>query len=300
MRLRNVDDLVKFVAIATHRTLAAAGESCGATPMQMSRCLARLEQQMGVTLVVRTTRRSSLTSEGEVFLRRCRRILMEVSETEALMLNDKDPSGDLRVSVPATFGYLHVSPHLTEFLAQYPGVNLIMDYSDVPVNLVQDSFDVAIRFAELPSSTLVARKIASSRMVLVAAPRYVQRKGEPEEPNDLLKHDCLLLANPTAQSSWSFRDEGNQQHVVNVDARLQANTRQGLHETVLRGGGTGLFPLWQVREDLSEGRLLRLLDGYEASEIGVYIIFPRTTVVPPRVRAFTDFISGKLSSFFRT
>ncbi|MCR9120971.1 MAG: LysR family transcriptional regulator [Phyllobacteriaceae bacterium] len=297
--LRNIEDLTRFVAIGTHETLVAAGEACGATPMQMSRCLARLEEQLGVTLVIRTTRSSQLTSEGQMFLRQCSRILLEVSETEALMSRSNEPSGDLRVSVPATFGYLHVSPYLAEFMQRYPAINLIMDYSDVPVNIVQDSFDLAIRFADLPSSTLVARRIGTSRLVLACAPQYLEARPEPHQPNDLTKHDCLLLANPKAQDTFTLRDRDNHRHVVRVNARLSANTRQGLYETVMRGGGVGLFPLWQIRDDLAKGRLVRVLDDYETDEIGVYIVFPRTPVIPPRVRAFADFISGRLSSFFR-
>jgi DNA-binding transcriptional LysR family regulator len=295
MKLESLQDMNRFVAIGRYGGLAAAGRACDATPMQMSRCLSRLEARLGTSLAVRTTRSCRLTEEGQQFLVRCKRILAEVADTEELMEVSSPPSGMLSVSLPATFGYLHVAPLIPEFLKIYPDINMRIDYSDDSVNIIEEDFDLTMRIAHLTDSTLVARRIGTDRRLLIAAPSYLERKGKPKQPLDLLEHDCLVLSNPLPQSTWQFRDAEGQVHLVKVKPRLQASSRDGLYSAIIQGLGIGLFPNWEVKGDLRRGTVKLLLPDYGSDEIGIYIVFPKSAVVPPRVRAFSDYISTRLA-----
>jgi DNA-binding transcriptional LysR family regulator len=294
VKLDNLRDLERFVAIGHAESLAGAGRVCGATPMQMSRCLKRLEGRLGTDLAVRTTRSCKLTVEGQRFLWRCERILANVAETEELVTGSATPAGTVRVSLPATFGYLHVAAMIPDFLFAYPNIDVRADYSDNPINLIEDEYDVAIRIAHLPDSTLVARRIGTDRRFVVAAPSYIERRSRPRQPMDLLDHDCLVLANPTPQDTWRFRDAEEQVHSVKVNARLQANSRHGLYPALVQGLGIGLFPYWEIQEEIRTGAVEVLLPDYATDEIGILVVIPRMAHLPTRVRLFSDFISNRL------
>lgn len=299
MKLDNLHDLERFVAIGRAESLTAAGRACGATPMQMSRCLARLEHQLDANLTVRTTRSCKLTIEGQRFLRRCERILAEVADTEELLVGTAPPAGTVRVSMPATFGYLHAAHLIPEFLMKFPNIDVRVDYSDDPVNLIEGEYDIAIRIADLPDSTLVARRIGTDRRFVVAAPSYIERRGRSRRPMDLIEHDCLVLANPAPQDTWRFRDARQEVHSIKVTPRLQANSRHGLYPALVQGLGIGLFPYWEIREELRNGDVEVLLSDYTTEEIGIFVVIPRMVRVPKRVRLFSDFISARLSQTLR-
>jgi DNA-binding transcriptional LysR family regulator len=290
MPLDRISDLARFVAICNYPSLKEAGDATKSTPMQMSRCLARLEGEFGVNLAIRTTRSLKITPEGRQLQRHCERILAEIGDAEALKMVGNTPSGDLRISLPSTFGLQHVAGFLPEFLSTYPNITLSVSYADEKVDILREDFDIAIRLVDLPDSTLVARTIGTSRYVPAASRSYLRKFGEPVDPYALAAHQCLVFANPTPQDVWVFTGQDGLKHSVKVPARLHSNTRSALTDAVVRGAGIGLFP----DAELADGRLLPILPGYRVADIRILLVYPKSTVVPPRVRAFTDFLVPRI------
>ena len=195
-------DMALFARVVTAGGLSAAARELGLSPAVVSKRLARLEDRLGARLLHRTTRRISLTDEGAGYFERAQRILAEIEEAEAAVSRaDLEPRGTLRVTVPASFGRLHVAPAFPEFLARYPRLRLVVTFTDAVVDIVEGGYDLAVRVAELKDSSLIARKLAPNRRVICAAPAYLERHGVPATPNDLTRHNCLIH---TALGPWTL------------------------------------------------------------------------------------------------
>jgi len=279
-----------FTRVIKAGSLSAAARELHSTPAMISKRLTRLEDRLGVKLLHRTTRRLKPTEVGQSFYERVLAVLAAVADAESLAAIDNDrPRGLLRVSLPTSFGRLHVAPRLKDFLDTYPELRLQVDLNDDYVDLAAGGFDVAVRIGTLPDSTLIARRLASNRRVLCASPAYLEKYGAPRELEDLDRHR-LLAAEP--QTAW--RLEGPTGPVTyKPQSSLQTNSSELVREAVLTGLGIAFRSTWDVGNELKLGTLTRVLPAYAgASDVNIYAVYAGRRLVPPKVRAFVDYFAS--------
>jgi DNA-binding transcriptional LysR family regulator len=277
-----------FVDVASRGSLSAAARLEGVTPAVIGRRLDALEQRLGVRLLMRTTRRLSLTFEGAAFLEDCQRILNDLANAEAsVSLGGVKASGHIKVSAPAGFGRRHVAPVVRQFLADHPEVTCTLDLSDRVVDLVNEGVDCAVRIGEMSDSSLVPIRLAEMHRVIVASPDYLARRGTPRQPEDLLQHECLSL---TQQRGWLLRDpaEPAKNLSLKMPGRFECNDGAVLHDWTLAGMGLAWRSMWEVGEDLAAGRLVSVLDAYATPPMGIHAVFPQRRHLPLRVRLLID------------
>jgi len=290
-----ISDIGLFLRVLDLGSISAAARSLDLSVAVASQRLKRLERALGVRLLHRTTRRLHPTPEG-IALAEQGRVLVEDLEalTSGLRQSATEVSGTLRVTTSASFGRLYVSPLLPEFLLMHPRLRVSIDLSDQTLDLVSAGFDLAIRIGALDDSTLVARKLASNRRVLCAAPDYLRRHGMPRTPADLARHECILLSGSQGrQDTWRLRDREGRDTVVRVQGRLETNFGEVVRDAAVAGLGIALHSTWHVCEDLHAGRLQVVLPDHAIADNGIYAVMPQRRLVPPRVRAFTEFLAGK-------
>lgn len=287
----NFKQISAFVAVATRGSLSAAARAENVTPAIIGRRIDGLEARLGVRLMVRTTRRLSLTFEGQAFLEDCQRILTDLANAEAsVSAGGVKPSGHLRISAPAGFGRRHVAPLVMRFLEENPEVTGNLDLSDRLVDLVNEGIDCAVRIGELSDSSLVSVRLGEMRRMVVASPAYLVAHGTPREPAELAQHNCLVLGQ---QRGWTFRDPANGNvETWKVGGRFECNDGAVLHEWALAGRGLAWRSLWEVGQDLTEGRLASVLDAWQAPPMGIYAVFPQRRHLPLRVRLFIDLLKA--------
>lgn len=279
-----------FVEAATRGSLSAAARAEGVTPAIVGRRLDALEERLGVRLLTRTTRRLTLTFEGQAFLEDCQRLLNDLANAEAsVSLGGVKASGHLKVSAPAGFGRIHVAPHVAEFLDANPEVTVSLDLSDRLVDLVNEGIDCAVRIGELADSSLVSVRLGDMRRMVVASPAYVRERGAPASLDDLGRHECFSLGQ---QRGWTFRnpEQPDTTVTIKVAGRLECNDGAVLREWALAGRGLAWRSLWEVGEDLRAGRLVSVLDEFAAPPLGIYAVFPQRRQLPLRVRLFIDLL----------
>jgi DNA-binding transcriptional LysR family regulator len=276
-----------FVAVTLRGSLTAAAASEGVAPAVISRRLDALEEHLGVKLMVRTTRKITLTFEGSAYLEDCQRILRDVGDVEAqLTLGSARASGHLRVTAPAGFGRKHVAPLMLEFLRAHPEVSANLDLSDRTVDLVNEGVDCAVRLGGLEDSSLIAVRLGEMQRAVVGSPAYFQRRGVPRTLDELAGHDCLALA---TQSGWDFQVDGKPSH-FKPPGRFVCNDGAVLHEWALAGMGLAWRSLWEVGDDLRWGRLVPVLDAIATPPVGIHAVFPQRRHLPLRVRLFIDLL----------
>lgn len=286
----HLKQIESFVSVATRGSLSAAARHESVTPAVIGRRLDALEKRLGVKLLVRTTRRMTLTFEGSAFLEDCQRILHDLANAEAsVSLGGVKASGHVRISAPAGFGRRHVAPLVREFLELNPEVTCSLDLSDRVVDLVNEGFDCAVRIGDMADSSLVSLRLAENRRVVVASPEYLARHGAPETPQDLANHVCLSLGQ---QRGWLFRGEKGEAFTVKVGGRFECNDGAVLHEGALAGDGLAWRSLWEVDADLRSGRLVTVLDDFAAPTMGIYAVFPQRKHLALRVRLFIDHLKN--------
>jgi DNA-binding transcriptional LysR family regulator len=279
-----------FVTVAARGSLSAAAHAEGVAPAVIGRRLDALEERLGVKLLMRTTRRLTLTFEGSAFLEDCQRIIHDMQNAEAsVSVGGVRASGHLRVTAPAGFGRRHVAPLLPAFTGQHPDVSVTLDLADRMVDLVNEGFDCAVRLGDLPDSSLVSLKLGENRRVCVGAPAYLARAGVPRTLSDLARHNCLALAaNANQQRGWVFLDEIGQQVSIRVAGSMECSDGAVLHEWCLAGYGLAWRSWWEVGEDIANGSLVSVLDAYAAPPIGIHAVYPQRRHLPLRVRLFLD------------
>ncbi|OJH35478.1 LysR family transcriptional regulator [Cystobacter ferrugineus] len=291
-----VADISLFLRVLDLGSISAAARSLDLSVAVASLRLKRLERDLGVRLLHRTTRRLHPTPEG-VLLAEQGRPLVEDLETLGANLRrtGAEVAGTLRVTMSASFGRMHVSPLLPEFMARHPRVRLSVHLSDQFVDLVSEGFDLAIRIGALGDSSLVARRIANNRRVLCASPAYLRRRGTPRVPSELAAHDCLLLFGAKGrQDTWNLLDASGRGIDVRVRGRLESNFGELLRDAAVAGEGIAIHSIWHIADDLRAGRLRVVLPGYTLPETGIHAVMPQRRMVPPRVRAFIDFLAERL------
>lgn len=284
-----------FVAVVNLGSLSAAARQEGVVAAMIGRRLDALEERLGVKLLVRTTRSVTLTQEGTAFFEDCQRILAELAEAEAAVASGSGRArGHLRLSAPAGFGRRHVAPHIASFLQAHPDLRVTLDLSDRLVDLARDRIDCAIRISDLADSSLVAVRLAENRRVVVAAPAYLARHGIPRTLEDLAGHNCLSLGESQSRG-WTFKVDGE---LLNLRVRgvLECNDGAVLHDWALAGLGLAWRSLWEVKDDLSDGRLVTVLERFSSPDYPVYAVVPQRRFLPGRVRLFIDHLKARYSS----
>jgi DNA-binding transcriptional LysR family regulator len=287
-RLRQIES---FVAVATKGSLTAAAVAEGVAPAVIGRRIDALEERLGVKLLVRTTRRITLTHEGSAFLEDCQRILAEIANAEASVTEGGvKASGHLRVTAPAGFGRRHVAPLVPQFVALHPDVSLSLNLSDRVVDIVNEGVDCAVRVGDMADSSLVSVRLADNRRLCVAAPSYLERAGRPETPADLARHDCLTLSSDASQTrGWAFTVDGAVTR-LRPSGRLDCSDGQVLHAWCLQGLGIAWRSTWEVEQEIAAGALVALLEAYAAPPNGIYAVVPQRKHLPLRVRLWIDFL----------
>jgi DNA-binding transcriptional LysR family regulator len=288
-----LDAMTAFVKAAEAGSLSAAARALGLSLPSVSRQIKALEQHLGNRLLQRSTRRLALTESGRGYFERAKRILGEVDEAErAFSSEGATPSGRLHVSAPALIGRLHVASLLPQFLAQHLQVSVDLTFTERPVDLIEESIDLALRIGPLAQSRLVARKLGHVHLVVCGAPDYLARCGTPRRPEDLAAHDCLVFAAVPEGADWHFQ-RCARKLTLRVPARLKANALDPLVETAL--GGTGLVraPCWQVADSIAARRLIRVLAECERPAAPIHALFPPGRPLPAKVRAFVDFLVAR-------
>jgi len=281
-----------FVRIVEAGSLTAAADALHMSAPSVVRSLAALEREVGVRLMNRTTRRSSLSDEGREYYERCRRVLAEVEAADAaLSARRVEPRGRLRLTAPVVYGRMRVAPVVTDFIARYPGVEVELLLLDRVVDLVEEGIDAGVRIAELPESSLVAVRVGETRRVVCAAPGYLKTSGPLKKPADLSAHRCVITG-LTANSEWSFG--GKPPLRVPVRALLRTNQFDVAIDACLKGLGCGQFLCYQVQALIDAGKLRRTLGEFEPSPVPIQIVYPHARLLSPNVRAFVDFALARL------
>ena len=279
-----------FVDVVARGSLSASARTEGVAPAIIGRRLNALEQRLGVKLLRRTTRKITLTNEGEAFLDDCQRILSDLHNAE-LSVSERATraSGHLIVSAPAGFGRRHVAPLVPAFLAEHPEVTLTLNLNDRVVNLVGEGVDVGIRIAAQADSSLVGVKLADNQRVVVAAPSYLAEYGTPTRLEDLGHHNCLTMGTDGSQRGWSFRENGRPV-LMKVGGTMSCSDGSVLHDWALAGIGLAWRSLWEVGAELAAGRLVAVLDQYAAPGDDIYAVYAQRQFLPVRIRTFVDFL----------
>ncbi|WPB57347.1 LysR substrate-binding domain-containing protein [Xylophilus sp. GOD-11R] len=290
-------DLPFFSVLAGAGSLSAAARELGITTPAVSKHLAAMEARAGVSLVSRTTRRMSLTPEGEVYLEHARRILGEIDEMEELLgVAKAQPTGLLRVNATLGFGRSHVAPLISTFVATYPEVDVQLQLSVSPPPLTDDSFDICIRFGAPPDTRVVARKLADNRRLLCASPAYLRKYGVPKVPGDLGRHKCIgIRQGEEAYGLWRLTAaKGRQPETQAVKTRGNLTTNDGeiAVKWALEGHGILMRAEWDVQRYLASGRLVEVLPQYKTPDADIYAVYPPRHQSAARVRKFVDFIAA--------
>jgi len=249
----------------------------------------KLENSLGVKLIHRTTRKVSLTEEGQIFLPHAEEALISIQVAKAAVgVGSITPQGTLRITAPASFGRMHIIPALKEFKDLYPELKIDLRLSDGIIDLVEGGFDIAIRNAALDDSNLVARKLANDRRMLCASPDYIKEHGEPQTPEDLINHPCITLS---GIDNWAFDSaEGN--HKVKVSGVIRVDNGEAIRDLCASGAGITICSVWCGYKKLHSGELVQILKDYPmASNTAIWAVYPSSRLLAPKVRAFIDYFS---------
>jgi DNA-binding transcriptional LysR family regulator len=291
LKTETASELEFFVLLARHGSLSAAARTLDITPPAASKRLAQMEQRLGVQLVHRTTRSISLTSEGETYLRHAARILAEIREMEdEVSLGRSAPRGLLRVNATLGFGRTTIAPLISQFVKRYPDVEVQVEVTDRPVDLVESGFDLAIRFGALPDRRLNARRILSNRRFLCASPKYLERRGTPTTLAHLAQHRCIIhRQNDDAYGIWRFIHKEHSE-VVKVHGSLSSNDGDIVLGWALDGHGILIRSEWDAAKYLESGRLRIVLPEFRLPSADLFVYYASGTHQPVRTRAFIDFL----------
>lgn len=294
--MNQLDAMATFVRVAELGSLAAVADQAGVARSVVTRQIASLEEHLGVKLMVRTTRRLTLTSAGRAYLEKCRSILELVESAEAEVMEDRlTPRGRLRVSLPLSFSLKRLVPLMLEFSQAYPLIHLSMDFTDRKVNLIDEGVDLSIRITSRLEPGEIARKLGSCTMITMASPEYLAAQGRPRHPADLAHHACLGYAPLSTDQPWLFTVDGKVERYY-LSHRLSANNGEALAEAAARGLGIAMQPDFIAQAYLDSGRLVPLLKKYAQPELGIYAVLPSNRYLPHRVRLLIELLSKSLAN----
>jgi LysR family transcriptional regulator, transcriptional activator for dmlA len=288
-------DLNLFALVARNRNLAAAARELGVTPPAVSKRLAQLEQRLGVRLMNRTTRRLSLTPEGELYLANGSRILDELSELEQLVTRSRgEPTGLLRVNASFGFGRTHIAPAVSEFVERFPSMKIQLQLTERPLSLQEEGFDLGIRFGEVPDARINARLLLKNRRIVCASPAYLKRHGRPSVPHDLTRHACIVLReNDSAYGTWHF-SRGKRADTVKVDGALSSNDGNTVLRWALDGRGVVVRSQWEIDGHIGRGELVPLLVEWALPNADIHAVYLERNRLSAKLRTFVDFLGDYL------
>ena len=286
-------ELSALVRTVDRGSQAAAARELGLTPAMVGRYIQGLEDRLGTRLLNRTTARQSLTEAGAAFYSRASAILEQLEEADTVASERQaEPRGTLRVNAPMSFGSRHLAAAIAEFCGRCPGVQIELVLNDRVVDLIEEGYDVAVRIGRLADSGLVARRLATCRLVACASPGYLAHRGWPDAPADLLRHNCLLYSYAGNGGAWRFHSAHGEQE-IRLSGNLIANNGDALLAAALTGQGIILQPTFIVAEALRQGRLVQVMPGWRLADLSVHAVYPSARHLAPKVRSFVDFLVGR-------
>jgi DNA-binding transcriptional LysR family regulator len=285
-----LESLRAFVKVVQHGGLSAAARDLRLSRSAVSKYLIDLESELGVQLLVRTTRNASPTENGLAYYERVVAILSEIDEADAAVSSlQAESRGILRVNAPMSLGTLHLGTAIADFMEKYPELKIQLVLSDELIDPVREGFDVTLRIADLSSSSLIARKISPAPRVICASPSYLQRRGTPQHPDELREHECLTYGHLATGRQWKPTGPDGD-HWIHIPWTLCTNNAEVLRDAAVKGRGLALLPTFISREDLQTGALATVLKQYKAPEISVYVVYPQTKHLSVKIRVFIDFL----------
>ncbi|WP_066656568.1 MULTISPECIES: LysR family transcriptional regulator [unclassified Sphingomonas] len=292
MRLPDFEAWAIFACVVEHRSFSGAASAIGVSKATVSKAIARLEAQLGTALFHRTSRRLTLTDSGTALAERAGRILAEAQAAEEAAIDSaKAPSGLVRIAAPITFGIRFVADAIAELIAEHPGIQIDLRLSDARVDIVADGFDIALRIADLPDSSLRARRLCPIKARVVAAPSYLAQHGTPRHPADLAHHACFLYAN--AIGAWQFRKADGEEAAVRPAGPLTTDNGDAMMPALLAGLGIARLPDFIIDRELAEGRLVEILADWSPMNVALHLLTPPSTLRPARVELVIDFLSQR-------
>lgn len=287
-------EMTIFVTIIEEGSLVAAANKLNLSKQAISRYLNALEERLHVRLLQRTTRTIALTYEGQNFYLQAKNIINSVDEAESLIQSKQaNPVGLLRVNVPVSFGVLNLAPLWQKFIDIYPNIELDITLSDRVVDLLDEGFDLAVRIGHLESSSLIARKLTSTRIIAAASPIYLQQYGMPSHPDQLVDHKIILYSHWATEELWQFRQDKTL-FAVHLKAKVYCNNGDTCRVMMLNHGGISLQPDFIIGEDLQQGRLVEVLPEYKVQDYNIYAVYPSRTLLPLRTQCLIDFLVAQL------
>jgi len=285
------ENMNAFVRVVETGSISGAADRMNVAKSVVSRRLKELEEHLGVELFHRTTRQMNLTDSGRAFYQQSVRILADILEAEhATSQFHGALKGNLKVAVPLSFGLMHLGPAINDFLQAHPEITFDLDFNDRQVDILTEGFDLAIRIASLPDSSLIARRLAPIQAIMCASPSYLERMGRPQSPEELIHHRCLVYSLINNFENWNLYDAEDQLIKTKIVPYLKASNGEFLRDAAVGGAGIILMPAFIVYKEIERGTLIPLLTQYKSLQLSAYAIYPQTRYLSQRVRAFADFL----------
>jgi DNA-binding transcriptional LysR family regulator len=294
-------ELKAFCLVASHGGFSSAARQLGVATSSVTRLVDALEERIGAPLLNRSTRSITLTDSGRGYFEHASQILAALDEADdAAAGRDGEPSGVLRIAAPVTLAIRYIAPLLPELARSYPLLQLEVRLSDAFTNMVDEAIDVAIRIGNPEQQpNLIARKLAGHQRHICASPAYLKQHGAPQTPAELSERNCLLFSYGAKRHTWRLR-QGQQEHDIEVRGNLNVNNSEMLRQAALGGLGLALLPGWLIQQDLDDGALVTVLDGYQANpgemDVGIYAVYPSSRRGSSKIRVFTDMLAIALDN----
>ncbi|MBT3559230.1 MAG: LysR family transcriptional regulator [Rhodospirillales bacterium] len=286
-----------FTRVVEIGSFTGAAASLGQTKSSVSKQVAKLEDRLGARLLNRTTRRMSPTEAGQAFYERCQRIITDIEDAERSVTNLQDtPRGLLRINAPMSFSIRHLAPVISEFMQQYPDLQVDLDLNDRVVDVVEEGYDLVIRIARLPDSTLIARKLAPFHRIVCASPAYWDQHGRPQTPGDLRHHNCLLYKYLSSGNEWSFISPTGEDSIVRISGTFTSNNGDALLAAARQGLGVLATPSFISCDDVLSGVLEPVLEDYSHESTNIYAVYPHNRHLSAKVRLFVDYMVEQFGS----
>jgi DNA-binding transcriptional LysR family regulator len=296
MRNKLLDGIIIFAQVVKSGSFTMAAEASGHSTSYISKEVNKLETRLGVRLLHRTTRSLSLTPEGELYYQHCQQLIEDAEQAEnAIIGKQGEPHGLLRVSCPMSYGLSNLSPVLSKFTSKYPKIQLELDLNDRKVDLISDGFDIVIRATvQLEDSSLISRRIAQSEAIVLASPSYIEKHGKPTHPYDLDRHKVISYSNLKQPNLWGFDQRNGEPIQVHVESNVLSNNSSLTIDLAVAGQGIIRVPKFALSDELKEGTLVEILEGWPKPPIGIFMVYPSRKHMSAKVRSFIDFVLAEL------